>query len=87
MIGVRNAIESVEDVGNIIVAQYGGSAIYLRDVATIRREAIFKTSALPSSPSKTKRENFHPLKIKSPSPSPNSKGPMPLLSPMPLKRN
>lgn len=35
MIGVRNAIESVEDVGNIIVAQYGGSAIYLRDVATI----------------------------------------------------
>lgn len=35
MIGVRNAIESVEDVGNIIVAQYGGSAIYLRDIATI----------------------------------------------------
>lgn len=35
MIGVRNAIESIEDVGNIIVAQYGGSAIYLRDVATI----------------------------------------------------
>ncbi|MDD5158566.1 MAG: efflux RND transporter permease subunit [Sulfuricurvum sp.] len=35
MIGVRNAIDSVEDVGNIIVAQYGGSAIYLRDVATI----------------------------------------------------
>lgn len=35
MIGVRNAIDSVDDVGNIIVAQYGGSAIYLRDVATI----------------------------------------------------
>ncbi|KFN39496.1 MAG: multidrug transporter AcrB, partial [Sulfuricurvum sp. MLSB] len=35
MIGVRNAIESIEDVGNIIVAQYGGSAIYLRDVATV----------------------------------------------------
>ncbi len=35
MIGVRNAIETVEDVGNIIVAQYGGSAIYLRDVAEI----------------------------------------------------
>lgn len=35
MIGVRNAIENVEDVGNIIVAQYGGSAIYLRDVATV----------------------------------------------------
>lgn len=35
MIGVRNAIESIEDVGNIIVAQYMGSAIYLRDVATV----------------------------------------------------
>ncbi|MDQ1299253.1 MAG: hypothetical protein QG558_1792, partial [Campylobacterota bacterium] len=35
MIGVKNAIESVDDVGNIIVAQYGGSAIYLRDVATV----------------------------------------------------
>lgn len=35
MVGVRNAIESVDDVGNIIVAQYMGSAIYLRDVATV----------------------------------------------------
>ncbi|MEW5832626.1 MAG: efflux RND transporter permease subunit [Campylobacterota bacterium] len=35
MIGVRNAIENIDDVGNIIVAQYGGSAIYLRDVATV----------------------------------------------------
>lgn len=35
MIGVKNAIDTVEDVGNIIIAQYGGSAIYLRDVATV----------------------------------------------------
>jgi multidrug efflux pump subunit AcrB len=35
MIGVKNAIDTVEDVGNIIVAQYGGSMIYLRDVATV----------------------------------------------------
>ncbi|HEX5670818.1 MAG TPA: efflux RND transporter permease subunit, partial [Sulfuricurvum sp.] len=35
MIGVKNAIENVDDVGDIIVAQYGGSAIYLRDVATV----------------------------------------------------
>lgn len=33
--GVKNAIESVEDVGDIIVAQYMGSPIYLRDVATV----------------------------------------------------
>ncbi|MEA3492026.1 MAG: efflux RND transporter permease subunit [Campylobacterota bacterium] len=33
--GVENAIESVEDVGSVIVAQYMGSPIYLRDVAQV----------------------------------------------------
>lgn len=33
--GVKNAIESVSDVGNVIVAQYMGSPIYLKDVATV----------------------------------------------------
>jgi len=33
--GVKNAIESVEDVGSVIVAQYMGSPIYLRDVAQV----------------------------------------------------
>jgi multidrug efflux pump subunit AcrB len=33
--GVKNAIESVQDVGNVIVAQYMGSPIYLKDVATV----------------------------------------------------
>ncbi len=33
--GVKNAIESVDDVKNIIIAQYMGSPIYLRDVATV----------------------------------------------------
>jgi multidrug efflux pump subunit AcrB len=33
--GVKNAIESVEDVGDVIVAQYMGSPIYLRDVAEV----------------------------------------------------
>ena len=35
--GVKNAIENVDDVKNIIVAQYMGSPIYLRDVAKIER--------------------------------------------------
>jgi len=35
--GVKNAIESIDDVKNLIVAQYGGSPIYLRDVARIER--------------------------------------------------
>ncbi len=33
--GVKNAIESVDDVGNVIVAQYMGSPIYLKDVADV----------------------------------------------------
>ncbi len=33
--GVKNAIESVDDVGNVIVAQYMGSPIYLKDVAQV----------------------------------------------------
>jgi len=35
--GVKNAIETVRDVENIIVAQYMGSPIYLRDVAKVER--------------------------------------------------
>jgi len=40
--GVKNAIESVEDVKNIIVAQYMGSPIYLRDVAKVERGIDFQ---------------------------------------------
>ncbi|MGD9654109.1 MAG: efflux RND transporter permease subunit [Sulfuricurvum sp.] len=62
MIGVRNAIESVEDVGNIIVAQYGGSAIYLRDVATVTAGSDIQNfkSALVSV--KDDKGTFSPLK-------------------------
>ncbi|MDD5717283.1 MAG: efflux RND transporter permease subunit [Sulfuricurvum sp.] len=62
MIGVRNAIESIEDVGNIIVAQYGGSAIYLRDVATISAGSDIQNfkSALVSVKDETGK--FSPLK-------------------------
>jgi len=35
--GVKNAIETVNDVKNIIVAQYMGSPIYLKDVAEVER--------------------------------------------------
>ncbi|MFT7880685.1 MAG: efflux RND transporter permease subunit [Sulfurimonas sp.] len=33
--GVKNAIENVTDVGNVMVAQYMGSPIYLKDVAKV----------------------------------------------------
>jgi len=35
MVGVKNAIESAKDIGNIIVAQYMGSPIYLNQIAKI----------------------------------------------------
>lgn len=35
MVGVKNAIETKEDIANIIVAQYMGAAIYLKDIATV----------------------------------------------------
>ena len=35
--GIANAIDTVEDVNNVIVAQYMGSPIYLRDVAKVSK--------------------------------------------------
>ncbi len=35
--GVKNAIETVEDVQNVIVASYMNSPIYLKDVATVEK--------------------------------------------------
>ncbi len=37
MFGVKNAIEDIDDVRDVIVAQYMGSPIYLRDVARVER--------------------------------------------------
>ncbi|QSZ42058.1 AcrB/AcrD/AcrF family protein [Sulfurimonas aquatica] len=35
LLGVKNAIESAKDIGNIIIAQYMGSPIYLHQVADV----------------------------------------------------
>ncbi len=35
MLGVKNALESADDIGNIIIAQYMGSPIYLKQVAKV----------------------------------------------------
>lgn len=40
--GIKNAIENVEDLQNVIVASYMGSAIYLRDVAVVTRGFDFQ---------------------------------------------
>ena len=35
--GIKNAIDSISDVKNIIIAQYMGSPIYLKDVASVKK--------------------------------------------------
>ena len=35
MLGVKNAIENVDDIGNIIIAKYMGSPIYLKQIAKV----------------------------------------------------
>jgi len=63
--GVKNAIESVEDVNNIIVAQYMGSPIYLRDIAKVERGIDFqnfKTSYIYMKKDNKKDEKFLPQK-------------------------
>ncbi len=35
MLGVKNALENADDIGNIIIAQYMGSPIYLKQIAKI----------------------------------------------------
>lgn len=35
--GIKNALNDEKDIQNLIIAQYGGSPIYLRDVATITK--------------------------------------------------
>ncbi|MCX6074795.1 MAG: efflux RND transporter permease subunit [Campylobacterales bacterium] len=62
MIGVKNAIDSIEDVGNIIVAQYGGSAIYLRDVATVSAGADIQNFKSALVTTKDNKGHFSPLK-------------------------
>ncbi len=35
--GIKNALEDVKDLQNLIIAQYGGSPIYLKDIAKVSR--------------------------------------------------
>ena len=63
--GVKNAIESVEDVKNIIVAQYMGSPIYLRDVAKVERGIDyqnFKSAYIDMREGKAKYDDKHKAK-------------------------
>ncbi len=55
--GVKNAIENINDVKNIIIAQYMGSPVYLKDIATVKDGVNFqdKRSAYISFKNKEKK--------------------------------
>ncbi len=40
--GIKNAINSAKDIQNIIIAQYMGSPIYLKDIATVKKGINFQ---------------------------------------------
>ncbi len=61
MLGVKNAIEDVQDIGNIIVAEYMGSPIYLHQVAKIENSydiQNFKSALIAKRESNAKFSNF-----------------------------
>ena len=62
MLGVKNAIENANDIGNIIVAQYMGSPIYLKQVAKVKNSYDLQNfkSALISK--REKDSKFMPFK-------------------------
>ena len=61
MLGVKNAIDDERDIGNIIVAQYKGSPIYLRQVAKVTSSYDIQNFKSVSITSKDENGKFSPL--------------------------
>jgi len=62
MLGVKNAIDEADDIGNIIVASYMGSPIYLKQIATVTQS--YNIQEFKSAHISIQAENGHfsPLK-------------------------
>lgn len=60
MLGVKNAIEDAEDIGNIIVAQYMGSPIYLKQVAKVTSSYDIQNFKSANIRVRDKEKNFMP---------------------------
>ena len=61
MLGVKNAIESADDIGNIIVAQYMGSPIYLKQIAKITNSYDIQNFKSASISIRDENNKFTPL--------------------------
>jgi len=60
--GVKNAIQSVDDVKNVIIAQYMGSPIYLKDIASVKAGINFQDKRNADIAFKEKNGKFSPVK-------------------------
>jgi len=62
MLGIKNAVDDAKDIGNLIVAQYMGSPIYLNQVANVSNS--YDIQNFQSATISTKQENgeFSPFK-------------------------
>ena len=61
MLGVKNAIESASDIGNIIIAKYMGSPIYLKQIAKITDSYDMQNFKLATISLRDKNGVFSPL--------------------------
>ncbi|MFA7611058.1 MAG: efflux RND transporter permease subunit [Sulfurimonas sp.] len=61
MLSVKNAIESAEDIGNIIIAKYMNSPIYLREIAKVTASYDIQNFKSASISKKDESGNFSPL--------------------------
>ncbi len=61
LFGVKNAIDEADDIGNIIVASYMGSPIYLRQVATVEKSHNIQEFKSAKISTKDKNGKFSPL--------------------------
>jgi multidrug efflux pump subunit AcrB len=61
MLGVKNAIESADDIGNIIIAQYMGSPIYLRQIAKVSASYDIQNFKSATISKKSENEEFSEL--------------------------
>jgi len=62
MIGIKNAIESVKDIDNIIIAQYLGSPIYLKQIAKVNDSYEIQNFKSAHISQRDANGNFTPLK-------------------------
>lgn len=61
MLGVKNALESAHDIGNIIIVQYMGSPIYLKQIAKITSSYDIQNFRSATISKQDESGNFSPL--------------------------